>query len=113
MELKSYQEDRFYIIALAGDLDAGSSISLDNALEEAIKAKKKQILIDCQGLNYISSPGIGVLTSRLEDCESTDTTIVLYAMSEKIYNVFTILGLDQVLPIKKSKEDAKLFSNDI
>lgn len=113
MEIQTTNEERYHIIALKGDLDASSSIKLDTALENAILAHQKAILIDCKLLDYISSPGIGVLTSRLDECETKNISIVLYAMSEKIYNVFKILGLDQLLPIKQSKEDAKLYAHDI
>ncbi|TAE00203.1 MAG: anti-sigma factor antagonist [Bacteroidetes bacterium] len=113
MKVNCTNEGKFHIIAIEGDLDASSSILLDTVLEEAIEQQKHYILIDCLGLNYISSPGIGVLTSRLDDCEKNNTTIVLFSVSEKVFNVFNILGLDQLLPIKKNKEDAKSFSDGI
>jgi anti-sigma B factor antagonist len=111
MEVISTDEGKYHIIAINGDLDAASSITLDTALENAILQKKRHILIDCKRLNYISSPGIGVLTSRLEECEEKNMDIVLFEMNEKILNVFRILGLDQLLPIKNNLEDAKLYEN--
>jgi anti-sigma B factor antagonist len=113
MTVNTYHEDTCLIISLDGDLDASSSIILDTALEDALNSGKKNILIDCFHLHYISSPGIGVFTSRLEDCEKSQVQIVLFGMSEKIFNVFKILGLHQIIPIKKTKEEAKLFVNDV
>ncbi len=107
MEVTVSQEEQYYIIAVDGDLDASSSIMMDNALEEAFQNDNKYILIDCQKLHYISSPGIGVLTSRLDECEETGTQIALFGMSEKVLNVFQILGLDRLIPIKVTKEEAK------
>ncbi len=112
MELLIQNEDNFHIISIIGDLDASSSVIFDNALEEAISAKATNILIDCSELNYISSPGIGAFTSRLEECKQNNIQLVLYGMSPKIENVFKILGLDQLIVIKKTKEEAKIYAND-
>ncbi len=109
MEVFVVQENDFHVIAIDGDLDASSSILMDNALEMAFAQKEKKILIDCKKLHYISSPGIGVLTSRLDECEETGTQIVLFGMNEKVLNVFQILGLDRLIPIKTTKEDAKQY----
>lgn len=109
MKVSVIQEDSFHIIVVDGELDASSSIMVDNALQHAFEQGSKKILIDCKDLHYISSPGIGVLTSRLDECEETGTQIVLYQMNDKVLNVFQILGLDQLIPIKKTKEEAKNY----
>ncbi|TAH19618.1 MAG: anti-sigma factor antagonist [Cytophagales bacterium] len=112
MELKVSNEEKFHIIQIIGDLDASSSILLDNALEEAITTNTKSILIDCAELHYISSPGIGAFTSRLEECIEKNIIMVLFGLNDKIVNVFRILGLDQLIVIKISKDDAKDYIND-
>jgi anti-sigma B factor antagonist len=108
MKVTHIDEQEFHFIIIDGDVDASSSILLDNALEKAISEQKQRILIDCSALHYISSPGIGVFTSRLDDCESVGIKLVLFAMSEKVLNVFRILGLDQLIQIVKTKDEAKI-----
>lgn len=110
MQVHHLDEGEYHIIAVEGDVDASSSIILDSALEEAINQKKNRILIDCTLLHYISSPGIGVFTSRLDDCEKIGIQLVLFAINDKVLNVFRILGLDQLIQIVKTKEDAKLVA---
>jgi anti-sigma B factor antagonist len=107
MQVSHSDEEVYHIIAVAGEVDASSSILLDTALEEAINLKKQKILIDCSALRYISSPGIGVFTSRLDDCEKVGISLVLFAVNEKVLNVFKILGLDQLISIVETKEEAK------
>lgn len=107
MQVQHTDENEFHIISIKGDVDASSSILLDNALEKAIGDKKQRILIDCAELHYISSPGIGVFTSRLDDCEGVGIKLVLFALSDKVLNVFRILGLDQLIQIVKTKDEAK------
>ncbi|MEN7547494.1 STAS domain-containing protein [Rapidithrix thailandica] len=115
MEVKTFDENGYHIIAVYGDVDASSSLQLDNVLQEAVDNQKQKILVDCTHLEYISSPGIGVFTSRLEDCEKGLIRIALYGMNENTLKVFKILGLDQLelMPIVDTKEEAKSRINDL
>jgi len=107
MEVKFTEEGKNYIISINGDLDASSSIKLDKVLAKAIGENRNPILVDCNQLDYISSPGIGVFTSHLQECESKNISLVLYGMNDKVLKVFRILGLDEIIPITKTKEEAK------
>ncbi|MES2730798.1 MAG: STAS domain-containing protein [Bacteroidota bacterium] len=109
MEIQVSNEDTFYVISIDGDLDASSSILLDNALKEATIQGEKKILVDCRRLNYISSAGLGVFMSYLQEFENNHTSLILFGVSIKIKDVFQILGLDQLLTIAVSKEEAKLL----
>ncbi|MBC7919505.1 MAG: STAS domain-containing protein [Ferruginibacter sp.] len=108
MDIKVSNEDTFHVIAVNGDLDASSSIGLDNALKHAFVNNEKRILVDCSQLNYISSAGLGVFMSYLQEFEDHHVSIALFGVSSKILDVFQILGLDQLLTIAFSKEAAKL-----
>lgn len=105
MEVTFFEDTLYYTLKINGEVDVSSSITLDNALESALKQTKKDILIDCHELEYISSSGIGVFTSRVEDCEKSGQKIILYGVSPKVMKVFSILGLDKLIPIYKSKEE--------
>ena len=106
MTINTLKEDPFYIILIDGDLDASSSILLDTTLTEALSKQEKKILVDCSRLNYISSAGLGVFMSYLQDFEVNGVSLALYNVSEKVKNVFTILGLDNLIKILSSKKEA-------
>ncbi|TAF35447.1 MAG: anti-sigma factor antagonist [Cytophagales bacterium] len=112
MQVLTTTQDDFYLLTLEGDLDAVSAINLDDAIESALKSQNKHLLIDCINLNYISSPGIGVFTSRLEDCEKLKIKLITFGLSTKVLKVFQILGLDKLLTIVPTLTDAqKLIAN--
>jgi len=107
VDIKRLKEDGFEIIVIVGEVDASSSIELDNAIAEAVNSGQKKFLVDCSALEYISSAGLGVFMSHIEDFKKENINLILYGLNEKVHNVFEILGLDQLLQIEKTKEDAK------
>jgi len=101
-----------YYINVSGEIDASSSIYLDEALSEALAEGHKKILVDCSNLSYISSAGLGVFMSYLSAIEEQKIHFILYGLSDKVMNVFQILGLDQLLNIAVSKEKAEALINE-
>jgi anti-sigma B factor antagonist len=112
MEITTSTERKIYSIQIEGDLDASSSILLDQAIQEALDKKEKIIFVDCTKLHYISSAGLGVFMSYIQEFESSGIQLVIYGLSEKVKNVFKILGLDQLLKIANGREEAKLIINE-
>ena len=106
IEIEKTTENNFLLITVEGDADASSSIHLDNSIKESIEENHKNILVDCTNLNYISSAGLGVFMSHIGEFEEENITFIIFGLSEKVQNVFNILGLDQLLTIKANKEEA-------
>lgn len=101
------------LITIDGEVDASSSIHLDEAMQQAVNAGTKIILVDCKNLRYISSAGLGVFMSYIQELENRNTKMILFNMSSKVYKVFEILGLHQLLTIVDTEEEAKVLSDEL
>jgi len=112
MEIKKTEEKGILILEIQGDLDASSAIYLDDAIKQATTNGQNHILIDCSRMNYISSAGLGVFISHIEDFKERKGKFVFCNMQENVYSVFHILGLDKIMSISKSKEEAKKVLNE-
>jgi len=99
------------IVKVSGDVDASSSITLDNAISKVISDGHKKILIDGNEMHYISSAGLGVFMSYLQDFEKENIKMALFGMNDNVVNVFKILGLDQLIKMVESEDEAKLLMN--
>ena len=113
IDIKTIKEGEILMMSIVGDVDASSSIELDTALQEAIESKEEKILVDCNNLNYISSAGLGVFMSYIQDIKAKNIKMVICGLNEKVHNVFEILGLHQLLTIKTTKEEAKDYLNEV
>ena len=99
MIITTSREKDYYIIAINGDLDASSALSLDAAIKEALEQKINKLVINCEQLNYVSSAGLGVFISYLSEFESDNIYFALMNVKEKILNTLNILGLAKLLNI--------------
>ncbi|WP_448518965.1 STAS domain-containing protein [Rhodoflexus sp.] len=94
------------VVSVKGELDASSALVFDSALEEVLAAQPQSIVVNCAALEYTSSPGIGVFISRHGECEEKNIRFALSNVSPKIANVLKILGLDQVIRIYTTTDEA-------
>jgi len=99
-------EDDSSILILRGEIDASNSVELDAAISQVVQDGAKNILIDCSALDYISSAGLGVFMSYLEEFEENKVKMVIFGLKDKVFQVFHILGLDQLMSIRPTKEEA-------
>jgi anti-sigma B factor antagonist len=113
IHIKRLQEDGADVIVLIGEIDASSSIELDLVIAKSVGEGYTKILIDCTSLDYISSAGLGVFMSYIEEFKDRGVRMVLFGMNEKVANTFSILGLNELLKIGKDKVQAKEMINEL
>lgn len=100
-------------MAVVGEIDASSSIELDLAIAKSVGEGSTKILVDCSSLEYISSAGLGVFMSYIEEFRDKQISMVLFGMKEKVSNTFQILGLSDLLHISNNKQEAKKLLNEL
>jgi anti-sigma B factor antagonist len=107
VHIKRLQEDGIDIITPIGEIDASSSIELDLTIAKSVGEGFTKILVDCGALEYISSAGLGVFMSYIDEFKDKNLKMVLFGMNEKVANTFEILGLYELLTITPDKAEAK------
>jgi anti-sigma B factor antagonist len=114
MAMKITQEirEKTITIRLNGELDASSSVMLDEELSKPEIMLFNKILVDCEHLNYISSAGLGVFISHLQRFEDAQIKLIFFNMQEKVKNVFEILGLDLLMTIVSTYDEAMTVANE-
>ncbi|WP_299825557.1 STAS domain-containing protein [uncultured Pontibacter sp.] len=112
MKITQEIKDNTIVMTLDGELDASSSVILDEELSDPKIMEYTKILVDCENLNYISSAGLGVFISHLQRFEDAQIKLIFYNMQDKVRNVFEILGLDLLMTIVSDYEEARTVSNE-
>jgi len=94
------------ILKVAGGLDAYSFPVLQERIEQLIAGGARYLVIDCAGLDYISSAGLGVLKKMVREIRTHGGDIRLAALSEQITKIVHLLGFDKVINVYATLEDA-------
>lgn len=95
---RSMQEGKS-ILALEGYLDAHTAPQFEKAVEEEFEAGRIQIIVDCSKLSYISSAGLGVFMSFVEEIREVGGDIKICGLTPKVFQVFEILGFPALFDI--------------
>ncbi|MBK9334629.1 MAG: STAS domain-containing protein [Ignavibacteria bacterium] len=104
--IKTKQKDNISILDIEGYLDAHTSVELEKCFEKIISENKFKIIVNFEKLSYISSAGLGVFMAFIETARSNAGDIKLCAMSDKIYNIFDMLGFPILFEIYKEENAA-------
>ncbi|RMG22907.1 MAG: anti-sigma factor antagonist [Bacteroidetes bacterium] len=109
MEIEVIQEEGYVTLRPKGDLDANSSIVLDEKIKELIDNNQVNIHVDFGQVDYISSAGWGVFTYYYEEIRSKNGNIVMSGMNENVRDVFNVLGLYQLFQLTENNQEAAAF----
>ena len=98
MNMKHVLENEKLTIYLEGELNSFTAEQAENDIEQIVKENKFQSLdIDFKDLYYISSAGIRIII-RLKQ-RYDDTSLV--NVPDEIFKIFDMVGLSNVLTIKR------------
>ena len=89
-------QDDLTILSLEGYLDAHTAPEFENAVQREIDAGHRKLIVNCAGLTYISSAGLGVFMSFLEELREQGGDIKICGPTPKVLQVFELLGFPAI-----------------
>ena len=93
------REGDISVLSLHGYLDAHTAPQFEKAILEEYDGGRFRIIVNCAGLTYISSAGLGVFMSFIEDVRAANGDIKICSVTETVYQVFEILGFPSLFDI--------------
>ncbi|HOJ17093.1 MAG: STAS domain-containing protein [Ignavibacteriales bacterium] len=94
------------VLEVNGYIDAHTAPQLEGAINDLITRNKYKIVVDFDGLKYISSAGLGVFMAFIETVRSNEGDIKLAAMQPNVFNIFDLLGFPLLYEITHSVDEA-------
>ena len=92
-------EDK-YLVTLEGELDTAAAADVEKTLQPLYSTSGKDVIIDCEGLEYIASSGLRILISILKGAKAGGSKVVLRNMNEDIKSVFKLTGFINIFEIE-------------
>jgi anti-sigma B factor antagonist len=105
MDVRKVSDD-VSIIDVKGELTAFAEGVLMDAYNQASDGRVRAIVLNFEGLEYMSSSGIGLLVTLLIRINREKQRLLTYGLSEHYRNIFQITRLDDITGIYDSEEEA-------
>ncbi len=98
--------DDVQFLDLKGELDAHTVEEMEAALNRCQDEQRYNIVVNGEGLQYISSAGLGVFLAHIEEVREKGGDIKVAALQDSVYNVFDLLGFPEFLDIVPTEQEA-------
>ena len=97
-------------IALEGRIDTNNAAQTEKEIFDAVGDKSKDIIIDAEKLEYISSAGLRVLMKLRK---SIDKPLSVISVSRDVYDIFETTGFTELLDIRKAMRKVSLAGCEV
>ena len=94
------------VLAISGKLDSVTAPALEAQTSCLVSEGAKRIVIDCSGLNYISSAGLRVFLVMAKQLQMAGGRCGFAALSSEVREVFRLSGFLELLEIHNTVADA-------
>ena len=85
--------DENIIVTMIGSLDTAAALETEQILKPVTAEETaKDIVIECQELEYIASSGLRILLDVLKKTKAKGKRVILRNLNDDIQNVFKITG---------------------
>ena len=94
------------ILVVGGEVDYEVSPQLKAHMMRSIKAGAKRLVLDLSDVTFIDSTAIGVVAGAVEKLDEAGGSLAVVSTHEKVVQIFEITGLDSVITLHASREEA-------
>jgi anti-sigma B factor antagonist len=93
------------VLEVHGYLDTANSHLFGKIIMRGFQEEAAGLALEIHNLQYISSTGVGVLSSILVESKKRGQPFCLVGMQEKVQKVFRLLGFEKFFQTFKTLED--------
>ncbi len=94
-----------WVVTGTGELDVHSAPVLQAELDPLSTRQGTSIIVDLSAVGFIDSTGLGVLVTALKHVRESQGTLDVVVSSHRVMKVFTITGLDAVIPLHATLDE--------
>ncbi|MEW6680483.1 MAG: anti-sigma factor antagonist [bacterium] len=106
MEIAIKDLEKASVISVSGRIDAATAPDLENRLNELIASGRIKVVINFNGVEYISSGGLRVLLATAKELQRKDGALRLCQLEQNVYKVFKLAGFTTIFNIYDTEDEA-------
>ena len=86
------EENNNYVMRLEGRLDTSASSQAEREMQVLYNCAGHDIILDCSGLEYISSSGLRIFLAVLKNANKNKSKVNITGMNDDLRQVFDEIG---------------------
>jgi anti-sigma B factor antagonist len=94
------------VVEPVGFINAHTAKDFEGVLQSLIDQSQHKIVINCKGLAYIASAGLGAIMGSIDAIRENNGDIRMSDMNETVFNIFDVLGFTHLYSIFQTEEKA-------
>ena len=98
MKTNIKEVDGKYVVTLEGRLDTAAADQADKELSVLNEQPGRDIIFDCEGLEYISSSGLRILLNVRK--HATDNQVTIRNLNDDVLHIFQMTGFNNLFNIE-------------
>ena len=97
-----------YVVTVRGEVDMSHEEELRGELRRAVGAGAEGIVVDLTECEFIDSTGVRalLLSREAQESENGPDGLAVAASSEQILRILSVMGVDRVIPIRPTVDEA-------
>ncbi len=108
LEVESREMEGVVLLYPKGFVNAHTVKLFEAEIQRSLDQKKYRLVVNCAGLTYIASAGLGALMGVIEEVRHHGGDIRMSDLNETVRNIFEILGFQHLYRIFPSEMEAVL-----
>ena len=96
MKTTIQEQDGKMVAILAGSLDTAAATETEKAMSSLYDVEEKDIILDCTGLEYISSAGLRIFLGILKAAKGKGRHVFIKGINDNVRSIFTITGFSNL-----------------
>ena len=106
LDLSDRNVDDVTVVDIDGKMNTGTSPDADAYLSRLISDGSNRLLLNMNGVDYISSSGLRVVLSTGKKLGATGGKLVFCSLNPAVGEVFRVSGFNSIFPVFDSEEEA-------
>jgi anti-sigma B factor antagonist len=108
LEMESRDADDVVLLYPRGFINAHTVRLFESEIQKALDRQRYKIVLNCAGLRYIASAGLGAIMGAIEEIRGNGGDIRITELNETVHNIFEILGFNHLYRVFPSEMEAIL-----
>ena len=99
-------DSRTHLVSVRGEIDLFTAPEFKQHVNAALESGRSLLIVDLGGARFIDSSSLGVIIAAHRRIAERDGRLVIACDADPILSTFRITGLDGMLEIVPTREDA-------